>query len=136
MIWLALLGFPQILYCAGGPSWLSWTPRPQQILRRSHGSLPRVVGAEVVPTDEVVEAAPGPDLPEPHSGGDAHVRSGIQFIFLAGCSHLFDVHDPCGTHNIWYRLLSLGLTSFGMAISGIFHVALRVGLVTLRPSGG
>ena len=71
--------------------------------------------------------APGPDLPEPRSGGDAHV---------ARCSRLFDVHDPCGTHSIWYRLLSLGLTSFGMAILGIFHVALRVRPMTLRPSGG
>ena len=81
-------------------------------------------------------AAPGPDLPGPCSGGDAHVGSGIQFLFLAGCSCMFSVHDPCGTHSIWYRLLSLGLTSSGMAISGIFHVALRVGPVTLRPSGG
>ena len=81
-------------------------------------------------------AAPSLDLPEPCSGGDAHVGSGIQFLFLAGCSHLFGVHDPCGTHRIWYRLLLLGLTSSRMAISGIFHVVLRVGPVTLRLSGG
>ena len=84
----------------------------------------------------MVAAAPGQDLPEPRSGGDAHVGSGIQFLFLAGCIRLFGVHDPYGTHNIWYRLLSLGLTSSGMAISGIFHVALRVGPVTLRSLRG
>ena len=81
-------------------------------------------------------AAPGPDLPEPRSSRDARVGSGIQFLFLAGCNRLFGVHDPCGTHNIWYRLLSLGLTSSRMVISRIFHVTLRVGPVTLRPSGG
>ena len=81
-------------------------------------------------------AAPGPDFPEPRSCGDAHVGSGIQFLFLARCSRLFGVHDPCGTQSIWYRLLSLGLTSSGMAISRIFHVALRIRPMTLRPSGG
>ena len=84
----------------------------------------------------MVSAAPDPDLLEPRSGGDAHVGSGIQFLFLAGCSRLFGVHDPCGTHSIWYCLLSLGMTSSGMAILGIFHVALRVGPVTLRSLGG
>ena len=89
-----------------------------------------------MPADEVVAVAPGPDLPEPRNGGDAHVGSDIQFLFLAGCSRLFDVHDPCRTHSIWYHLLSLGLTSSEMAISRIFHVALHVGPVTLRPSRG
>ena len=93
----------------------------------------------MVPADKVVPvvpAVPGPDLPKPRSGRDAHVESSIQFLFLAGCSRLFGVHDPCGTHIIWYRLLSMGLTSSGMAISRIFHVALHVGPVTLRSSGG
>ena len=89
-----------------------------------------------MPADEVAAAAPGPDLPEPRSDGDFHVESGIQFLFLVGCSRMFGVHDPCGTHSIWYRLLSLGQTSSGMAISGIFHVALCVGPVTLRLSKG
>ena len=90
----------------------------------------------MVPTNEVAAVAPGLNLPEPRSSGDAHVGSGIQFLFLARCSHLFGVYDACGTHSVWYRLLSLGLTSSRMAISGIFHVALRVGPVTLRLSGG
>ena len=79
---------------------------------------------------------PGPDLMRPHNSGDSHVGSGIQFLSLVGCSRLFGVHDPCGTHSIWYRLLWLGLTSSTMAISEIFHVVLRVGPVTLRLSGG
>ena len=79
---------------------------------------------------------PGPDLLKPRNGGDAHIESDIQFLSLAGCSHMFGVHDLCGNHSIWYRLCLLGLTSSGMTISEIFHVALRVGLVTLRPSGG
>ena len=77
-----------------------------------------------------------PALLRPRNGYDVHVGSGIQFISLVGCNHPFDVHDPCGTHSIWYRLFLLGLTSYGMAISEIFHVALRVGPVTLRPSRG
>ena len=81
-------------------------------------------------------AIPGPDLLKPHNSGDAHVGSGIQFLSLAGCSHLFGVHDPYGTHSIWYRLFLLGLTSSGMAISEIFHVTLCVGPMTLRLSGG
>ena len=81
-------------------------------------------------------AVPGPVLLKPRNGGDAHVGSGIQFLSLAGYSHLFGVHDPCGTHSIWYRLFLLGLTSSGTANSEIFHVALRVGPVTLRPSRG
>ena len=88
------------------------------------------------PADKVVAAAPGPDLLKPRNGGDAHVRLGIQFLSLVGCSRLFGVHDPYGTHSIWYCLLLLGPTSSGMAILRIFHVALRVGPVTLRLSGG
>ena len=90
----------------------------------------------MVSAAKVVPVVPGLNLPKPHSGGNAHVGLGIQFLFLVGCSRLFGVHDLYGTHSIWYRLLSLGLTSFGMAISGIFHVALCVGPMTLRPSGG
>ena len=81
-------------------------------------------------------AAPGPDLLKPRNGEDAHVGSGTQFPSSVGCSHLFSVHDPCGPHNIWYRLFLMGMTSSEMAISEIFHVALRVGPVTLRLSGG
>ena len=81
-------------------------------------------------------AAPGPDLLKPCNGEDAHVGSGTQFLSSAGCSHRFGVRDPCGTHNIWYCLFLLGLTSSEMAISEIFHVALRVGPVTLRLLGG
>ena len=81
-------------------------------------------------------AVPGPDLLKPRNSEDAHVGLGIQFLSLAGCCHLFSVYDPCGTHNIWYHLFLLGLTSSGMAISKIFHVALRVAPVTLRQLGG
>ena len=55
---------------------------------------------------------------------------------LAGCSHLFGVPGPCGTHSFWCRPFLRGLTSFGMATSGTFHLALHVGPVTLRPSEG
>ena len=81
-------------------------------------------------------AASGPDLLKPRNGEDSHVRSGTQFPSSAGCIHRFSVHDPCGTHNIWYCLFLFGLTTFEMVISEIFHVALRVGPVTLRLSGG
>ena len=60
----------------------------------------------------------------------------FNLFFLAGCSHLFGVYGPGGTHSIWCRTFSRGLTSFGMATSGTFHVALRVGPATLRPSEG
>ena len=80
--------------------------------------------------------APGPDLLKPRNGVDAHVRSGTQFLSSVGCSHRFGVHDPCGTHSIWYYLFLLGLTSSEMVILEIFHVTLRVGPVTLRLSRG
>ena len=80
-------------------------------------------------------AAPGLDLLKPRNGEDAHVRSGTQFLSLAGCSHRFGVHDPIGTHSIWCCLFLLGLTSSEMAILENFHVALRVGPVILRLSG-
>ena len=112
------------------------SPRPLQILRRSHGFLPRAAGAELGLTDDMVVAAPGSDLPKSRNDEDSHVRSDTQFLSSTGFSHRFGVHDPCGTHSIWYCLFLLGLTSSQMAISEIFHVALRVGPVTLRLSGG
>ena len=81
-------------------------------------------------------ATPGPVLLKPRNGEDAHVGSDTQFLSSVGCSHLFSVHDPCGTHSTWYYLFSLGLTSSKMAISENFQVALRVGPVTLRLSEG
>ena len=81
-------------------------------------------------------AAPVLVLLKPRNDEYAHVGSSTQFISLAGCSHRFSVHDPCGTHSIWYCIFLLGLTSYEMAISEIFHVALRVVPVTLRLSGG
>ena len=81
-------------------------------------------------------AAPGPVLLKPRNGEDSHVISDTQFLSSAGCSHLFGVHDPCGTHSICYCLFSLGLTSSELAISEIFHVALRVRPAILRLSGG
>ena len=80
--------------------------------------------------------APGPNLLKPRNDEDAHIESGPQFLSSVGCSHQFDVHDPCGTHSFWYCLFLLGLTSYEMAISEIFHLALCVGPVTLRLQGG
>ena len=71
---------------------------------------PRAVGAKLELTDKVVVAAPGPDLLKPRNGEDAHIRLFTQFISSTGCSHRFGVHDPCGTHSIWYCLFFLGLT--------------------------
>ena len=81
-------------------------------------------------------AAPSLDLLKPRNCEDAHVGSDTQFLSSVGCSHRFVVHDPCGTHSIWYCLFLLGLTSCEMVISEIFHVALRVRPMTLRLSGG
>ena len=97
---------------------------PLQILRRSHGFLPRAAGAELGLAVEVVVAAPSPDLLKPRNGKDAHVGLDTRFLSSPGCSHRFGVHDPCGTHSIWYCLFLLGLTSSEMAISEIFHVVL------------
>ena len=77
-----------------------------------------------------------PALLRPCNDEDVRVGSGIQYLSSVGCSHRFSVHDPCGTHSIWYCLFLRGLTLSEMATSGIFHVALRVGPVTLRLSGG
>ena len=75
-------------------------------------------------------------LLRPSNDEDVRLGSGIQSLSSIGCSHWFDVHDPCGTHSIWNCLFFLGLTLSEMATSEIFHVALRAGLVTLRLSGG
>ena len=75
-------------------------------------------------------------LLRPRNDEDVCVGSGIQSLSLVGCSHQFGVHDPCRTHSIWYCLFLLGLTLSEMATSEIFHVALHVGPVTLRLSGG
>ena len=118
------------------PSGLSYTPFLPQIPRRSHGFLPRVVDVELGLTDEVMGAVPGPDFLRPRSGKDVHVGSGIQFPSSTGCNHLFGVHDPCGIHNIWLSLFSMGLSSFEMVILKTFHVASHVGPVTSRLSRG
>ena len=75
-------------------------------------------------------------LLRPRNNEDAQVGSGIQSLSLVECSHRFGVHDPCRTHNIWYCLFLLGLTLSKMATLEIFHVALHVRPVTLRPSRG
>ena len=81
-------------------------------------------------------AAPDPNLPRPRNGEDVHVGSGIQFPSSTRYGRMFGVHDPYGTHSTWYCPFLLGLSSYVMAILGIFHAALCVGLVILRQSGG
>ena len=85
--------------------------------------------------DEVVVVGLVLSLLRPRNGEDVRVRPGIQSLSSVGCNHRFGVHDTCGTHSIWYCLFLLGLTLSKMATSLIFHVALRVGPVTLRLSG-
>ena len=75
-------------------------------------------------------------LLRPRNDEDVLVGLGIQSLSSVGCSHLFGVHDPCGTHSIWYCLFLLGSTLSKMATSKIFHVALHVGPMTLRLLGG
>ena len=75
---------------------------------------------------------PGPDLLRPRSCKDVHVRSGIQFPSSARCNHLFGVHDPCGIHNTWLNLFSLGLSSSEMATLKTFRAASCVGPMTPR----
>ena len=72
----------------------------------------------------------------PRNDEDVCVGLGIQSLSSVGCSHRFGVHDPYGTHSIWYCLFLFGLTLFEMATSENFHVALRVGPVTLSLSRG
>ena len=103
---------------------------------RSHGFLPKETGAELRLADEVVVAGLVLALLRPRNGEDVHVGSGIQSLSSVGCNHQFSVHDPYGTHSIWYCLFVLGLTLSKKATSEIFHVALRVGPVTLRLSRG
>ena len=83
---------------------VSWTLHLLQTLRRTHGFLLKMADAELGLADEVVVAGLVPALLSPRNGRDAHIESSIQFPFLAGCNHLFSVHDPYGTHSIWYRL--------------------------------
>ena len=78
----------------------------------------------------------GPDLLRSRSGEDVHVGSGIQFPSSAVCNHLFDVHDPCGIHNTWLSLFSLGLSSSEMATLKTFRDVSRVGPMTPRFSRG
>ena len=115
------------------PSRPSWTPLPSQIPWRSPGFLPRVAGVELGLADEIMRAVPSPDLLRPRSGEDVHFELGIQFLSSAGCNYLFGVHDPCGVHNTWLSLFSLGLSSFEMATLKTFrHAASRIGPVTSR----
>ena len=81
-------------------------------------------------------AAPSSNLLKPRSGEDVHVGSSIQFLSPVGCSRLFGVHDPYGTHSTWYCLFLLVLSSCEMATLEISHVAPRVGPVILRQLGG
>ena len=67
--------------------------------------------------NEVMGAVPGSDLLRPRSDKDVHVGSGIQFPFSTVCNHRFGVHDPCGIHNTWLSLFSIGLSSFEMVMS-------------------
>ena len=91
-----------------------------------------VVGAELGLVDEVVAAAPGPDLLRPCIGEDVHVGSGIQFPSSVGYSSLFAVHDSYGTHSTWYCPFLLGMSSSVMDTLGNYHVAPRVEPVILR----
>ena len=75
---------------------------------------------------------PGPDLLRPRSDEGVHVGLGIQFPSSAVCNHLFSVHDPCGIHNTWLSLFSLGLSLSKMATLKTFRPASRVGHVTPR----
>ena len=74
----------------------------------------------------------------PHKGEDVCVGSGIQSLSLVGCSHWFGVHDPCGTHSIWYCLFLLGPTIvqgcfwwFLISRLGVVSLVLFMGLVHL-----
>ena len=81
-------------------------------------------------------AVPGPNLLRSRSGEDVHVGSGIQFPFSVECNHLFCVHDPCGIHNTWLSLFSLGLSSSKMATLKTFRAVSCVGPVTPRQLRG
>ena len=111
---------------------MRWTPFPPQIPRRSPGFLPRVVGVELELADEVMGAVPGPDLLRPRSGENVHVGLGIQFPSSTRCNRLFGVHDPCGIHNTWLSLFSLGMSSYEITTLKTFPATSRVGPVTPR----
>ena len=115
---------------------MSWALRLLQTLRSSRGFITKAAGAELGLADKVVVAGLFLALLRPRNDKDVHVVSGIQSLSSVGCSHRFDVHDPCGTHSIWYYLFLFCLTLSEMATSEIFRVALRVGPATLRPSRG
>ena len=93
-------------YSVDGPFGPSWTPLPLQTPPRSPGFPPRVTGVKLKLADEVMGTTLVPDLLRPRSGEDVHAGSGIQFPSLAGCNHLFGIHDPCGIHNAWLSLFS------------------------------
>ena len=78
----------------------------------------------------------GSDLLEPHNGGDAHIGLGIRFLFSPENNHLFGAHDLYRTRSTWLCLFLLGSSSSEMTTLKTSHVAHRIGLETLRPSGG
>ena len=86
--------------------------------------------------DEVVEEVSGSDLLEPHNGRDVHVGLGIRFLSLIEYSHLFGVHDLCGTRSTWSCLFLLGSSSSETATLKSSHTAPRIGHETPRPSWG
>ena len=63
-----------------------------------------MAGAELGLADEVVMAGLVLALLRPRNDEDVRVGSGIQYLFSVGCSHRFGIHDPGGTHSIWYCL--------------------------------
>ena len=73
---------------------------PPETLWKLHGFLLKAVDAELGLADEVVVDGFAPALLRPCIYRDVHVGSSIQSPFLAGCSHLFGVHDPCGNQII------------------------------------
>ena len=76
--------------------------------------------------DEVMGAAPGPDLLRPQSDEDAHVGLGIQFPSLAECNHLSSVHDPYGIRNTWLSPSLLGLSLSEIATLKIFRATSHI----------
>ena len=56
-----------------------------------------------------------PALLRPRNGEDVRAELGIQSLFSVGWSHRLGVHDPCGTHSIWYCPFLRGLTLSEMA---------------------
>ena len=79
---------------------------------------------------------PGYNLREPRNGEDAHVVSGIRFIFSIEYSHLSNDRDLYGSCNTWSCLFWLGPSSFEMAILRTSHDVLRIGFEIPSPSGG